>query len=249
VGSAALYFVVKNYQMAVTSNRPELASNGFHIQLASRRPLVAVDLLNSARRQPVGATPPYMPWPNYELDGSLRKIGDAPIVGAGTNVFAGYGSSARFDSTSIDASAFFLVCVSYFEDAGVRYSQAMMFERSPKTARDPAELAYAELASPISTAVKRNPEVNRAARESRLQVCYAERKQDRLCQKLRVRPRISPDTSPKPSPAAIQMQQGAPLALSFAKRDWRLSPKKRDCAENLFTDQPAASSVLLSGPS
>jgi hypothetical protein len=64
VGCAALYFVVKNYQMAVTSNRPELASNGFHIQLASRRPLVAVDLLNSARRQPVGATPPYMPWPN-----------------------------------------------------------------------------------------------------------------------------------------------------------------------------------------
>jgi hypothetical protein len=36
VGSAALYFVVKNYQMAVTSNRPELASNGFHIQLASQ---------------------------------------------------------------------------------------------------------------------------------------------------------------------------------------------------------------------
>jgi len=32
--------------------------------------------------------------------------------------------------------------------AGVRYSQAMMFERSPKTARDPAELAYAELATP-----------------------------------------------------------------------------------------------------
>ncbi len=30
----------------------------------------------------------------------------------------------------------------------------------------------------ISTAVMRNPEVNRAAREFRLQVCYAERKQE-----------------------------------------------------------------------
>jgi hypothetical protein len=92
-----------------------------------------------------------------ELDGSLRKIGDAPIIGAGTNVFAGYGSSARFDSTSIDASVFFLVCVSYFDDAGVRYSQAMMFERSPKTARDPAELAYDELASPDLDRCKAKP--------------------------------------------------------------------------------------------
>jgi hypothetical protein len=146
VGSAALYFVVKNYQMAVASNRPELASNGFHIQLASQPPLVAVDLENVGKK--IARRGEATLYALAELDGPLRKIRDAPIIGAGTNVFAGYGSSARFDSTSIAASAFFLVCVSYFDDAGVRYSQAMMFERSPKTARDPAELAYAELATP-----------------------------------------------------------------------------------------------------
>jgi hypothetical protein len=146
VSSVGLYVVVKNYQMAVASNRPELASNGFHIQLAAQSPLVAVDLQNVGKK--IARRGEATLYALAELDGQLRKIRDAPIIGAGTSVFARYGSSARFDSTSIDASAFFLVCVSYFDDAGVRDSQAMMFGRSPKTARDPPELAYAELATP-----------------------------------------------------------------------------------------------------
>ena len=83
-----------------------------------------------------------------EKSGAPVDIGTAPIIGAGTNIFPGYGSSARFDSPSITAAPFFLVCAIYFDDAGTTYEQAFLFQRSTVTARDPAELAYAELAAP-----------------------------------------------------------------------------------------------------
>jgi hypothetical protein len=146
VSLVALYLVVANYRMTVAANRPDLASNGFKIELTARPPHVVVDIENVGKKIARRGTARLLSL--TQADGAAAEIGSAPIIGAGTNVFPGYGSSARFDSASIEAAAFFLVCVAYFDDSGARYEQTFLFQRSRVTARDPAELAYAELAPP-----------------------------------------------------------------------------------------------------
>jgi hypothetical protein len=146
VSLAALYFVVANYRLTVAANRPDLASNGFNVELAARPPHVEVHLENIGRK--IARRGIATLFSLAQLDGEPVLIGTAPIIGAGTNVFAGYGSTTRFESASIQPAAFFLVCAAYFDDAGAKYEQAFLFERSQVTARDPAELAYAELATP-----------------------------------------------------------------------------------------------------
>jgi hypothetical protein len=146
VSAAGLSYIVANYRLTVAGNRPELASNGFHIELASRPPHVVVDLENIGKK--MGRRGTAKLFSMAEAAGAPVDIGTAPIIGAGTNIFPGYGSSARVDSPSIAAAPFFLVCAIYFDDAGTAYEQAFLFQRSTITARDPADLAYAELAAP-----------------------------------------------------------------------------------------------------
>ena len=144
VSLAALCVIVANYRMTVAANRPDLASNGFHVELMAQPPHVVVDLENVGKKVARRGKATLLSL--AQADGPAVEIGSAPIIGAGTSVIPGYGSSARFDSSSI-APAFFLVCSAYFDDSGARYEQAFMFQRSGGTARDPV-LAYEELAPP-----------------------------------------------------------------------------------------------------
>jgi len=146
VSVASLYVVIANYKLTLAGNRPELASNGFDIELAVRPPHVIVHLENIGRK--IARRDTAKLFSVTQLAGSPVEIGSAPIIGAGTNVFAGYGSTARFDSSSINAASFFLLCAGYFDDSDAKYEQAFLFERSQITARDPGQLAYAELAVP-----------------------------------------------------------------------------------------------------
>jgi hypothetical protein len=134
ISLTALYFVVQNYRLTIAANRPELASNGFKIDLTPRPPHIEVDLENIGRMGRRGLAKLFS---LTEADGSPTEIGTAPIIGAGTNIFPGYGSAARFDSSSIGAAPFFLVCATYFDDSGATYRQAFLFERSTLTARTP----------------------------------------------------------------------------------------------------------------
>jgi hypothetical protein len=146
VSSASLYVVIANYRLTLAGNRPELASNGFQIDLVSRPPHVVVNLENIGKK--MGRRGTARLFSLADPNGTTVEFGRAAIIGAGTSIFPGYGSSARFDSSSLTASPLFLVCADYFDDNGSIYHQAFLFERSPITARDPAELAYAELAAP-----------------------------------------------------------------------------------------------------
>ena len=146
VSSASLYVVIANYRLTLAGNRPELASNGLKIELATRPPHIEVDLENIGKK--MGRRGTATLFSLADADAAPLEIGTAPIIGAGTNVFPGYGSAARFDSMSIAASSFFLVCATYFDDSGSTYEQAFMFKRSTLNARDPTELAYAEMAAP-----------------------------------------------------------------------------------------------------
>lgn len=83
-----------------------------------------------------------------QTDEVPEKLTSIPIVGAGTNIFPGAGSSATFDPHLTDGVAFVLACATYFDDAGTRYEQAFLFERGQLTARDPVQLAYVEVAAP-----------------------------------------------------------------------------------------------------
>jgi hypothetical protein len=140
VSSASLYFVIANYRLTVAANRPELASNGFDIELTPQ-PHVVVHLENVGRKIARRGKATLFSLTN--VDGATVEIGSTSIIGAGTNVFGGYGSTARFDSPSIAAAGFFLVCAIYFDDSNAKYEQAFLFERSQV-----AQFAYTELASP-----------------------------------------------------------------------------------------------------
>jgi hypothetical protein len=141
VSLASLCFVVANYRLTVAANRPELASNGFKMGPTQ----IEVDLENIGKK--VGRRGFAKLFSLTEADGSPVDIGTAPIIGAGTNIFPGYGSVARFNSSSIGTAPFFLVCATYFDDSGATYQQGFLFKHSTLTARDP-ELPYTEMAAP-----------------------------------------------------------------------------------------------------
>jgi hypothetical protein len=72
-----------------------------------------------------------------------QKLGEAPIVGAGTNVAPGYHGSAqfRFDGGSYDR---FLACVIYYDDSNEMIPQAFAFrigkiDSDPETTLDEIE--------------------------------------------------------------------------------------------------------------
>jgi hypothetical protein len=127
---------IANYRVQTEANKPFLVSYGLKFQPA----IIELGLNNvgktTARR---GVATLFAI--GQEGD-SPQKIGSAPIVGAGTNVFAGYGSNARFTVPAIPAPAFYLGCILYFDDASTNYEQAFLFQRSTK----PDE--YEELAVP-----------------------------------------------------------------------------------------------------
>jgi hypothetical protein len=141
LSSVSLYYVVANYRLTVSGNRPDLASNGFKVELSPRPPHIVVNIENVGKKIARRGVARLLSL--SRADGAAAEVGSAPIIGAGTNVFAGYGSTARFDLPSIEAAAFFLVCAVYFDDSGARYEQAFLFQRSGAT-----DLAYEELAPP-----------------------------------------------------------------------------------------------------
>jgi hypothetical protein len=141
LSSVSPYYVVANYRLTVSGNRPDLASNGFKVELSPRPPHIVVNIENVGKKIARRGVARLLSL--SRADGAAAEVGSAPIIGTGTNVFAGYGSTARFDLPSIEAAAFFLVCAVYFDDSGARYEQAFLFQRSGAT-----DLAYEELAPP-----------------------------------------------------------------------------------------------------
>jgi hypothetical protein len=80
---------------------------------------------------------------------SLSKIDSGRIVGAGTNVFPGYGANSNFIMQTGDLPTVFLVCVTYFDEPGAKYEQAFEFERgSTLAAANYPIVKYDQMATP-----------------------------------------------------------------------------------------------------
>jgi hypothetical protein len=154
VSTVALYFVVANYRLTVAANRPELASNGLRLP-QERPPSVLVGFENVGKKIARGGTATL--YSLDQADGTPALVETAPIIGAGSNVFAGYGGSAKFESAPIAPAPFFLVCATYFDDAGNQYLQALLFGHS--TTNDPyqKELYYEEMSPPSPSRCNQQP--------------------------------------------------------------------------------------------
>lgn len=140
ISFVSLCFVVANYRLTVVANRPNLASYGLQVNLNAKPPHLEVGFNNVGKitaRRGVATL-----FSLTQAAAAPEKIGSTPIVGAGTNIFAGFGSSARFDSQSVEAAAFFLVCAVYFDESGTQYEQAFKFERGSIT--PPSDVKYDE---------------------------------------------------------------------------------------------------------
>jgi hypothetical protein len=145
VSSVALYFVVANYRLTVAANRPELASNGLRIP-QERPPSVLVGFENVGKKIARRSTATL-----YSLDqagGTPALVETAPIIGVGSNVLSGRGGSAKFESAPIAPAPFFLVCATYFDDAGNQYLQALLFGQGTTNGPYQKELYYEEMSPP-----------------------------------------------------------------------------------------------------
>jgi hypothetical protein len=145
VSGVGLSYIVANYRLAVASNRPYLVSNGLKADFDTRSLDTQVGLTNvgkvTARRGMLTL------FSLSQVDADPIKLVVVPIVGAGTNIFPGYGSNARFDPHLTDKAPFLLACTKYFDDTGASYEQAFLFQRgeiSPTT----NSLPYSEMAPP-----------------------------------------------------------------------------------------------------
>jgi hypothetical protein len=134
--------VIANYRMTVAANRPSLASDGLIVR-AKTNPPIEISFHNVGKATARRGTATLFSL--SEAEGVPEKIGSVAIGGAGANIVAGSGAWARFDPQSLEA-ALFLVCISYFDDAGTRFEQAFLFQRP--TDASPMSMGYEELAPP-----------------------------------------------------------------------------------------------------
>ncbi|WP_298111485.1 hypothetical protein [Bradyrhizobium sp.] len=145
LSTCSLSYIIANYNLTVAANRPYLVSYGMKADFDKRSADTQIGFNNvgkvTARRAVLTL------FSLSELDAKPVKLVAVPIVGAGTNIFPGFGSTARFDPHLTDKAPFMLACAKYFDDAGTTYEQAFLFQRgevSPTT----NQLPYSELAQP-----------------------------------------------------------------------------------------------------
>lgn len=145
LSAASLSYVIANYRLTIAGNRPFLASYGLIVDFDPRSLRAQVGFNNvgkvTARRGTVTL---------YSLDKAdaepEKLLISLPIVGAGTNVFPGFGSNSTFNAHLTDGAPFILVCANYFDDAGNIYKQPFLFQRSQT--QEPVQVTYTELAPP-----------------------------------------------------------------------------------------------------
>jgi hypothetical protein len=128
IAIASLCIGVANYRFNVSADRPVLDSTGLNLTLQARTP-IEIGFNNVGKKTARRGTAVLLAI-NNEGE-SPEEIGSSPIVGAGTNIFAGYGSKATFYPQAIQPAASFLVCSTYFDEAGTKYEQAFLFGRDP----------------------------------------------------------------------------------------------------------------------
>jgi hypothetical protein len=136
---ASALFSFWNYRLQRNANEPKLISTNPTIALNAQPKIVVLNLENigkqAARR---GIARLFVLNP----DGTRgQKLGEAPIVGAGTNVVTHGSAQFRFDDGSYDR---FLTCVTYYDDSNEVIPQAFAFrigkiDSNPETTLDEIE--------------------------------------------------------------------------------------------------------------
>jgi hypothetical protein len=76
-----------------------------------------------------------------------KKLGSAPIIGAGTNILPGYGSQAMVKVDMREFLGVFLACTTYLDEAGANYEQAFLFEMQSQQQPNQPMTALEELPS------------------------------------------------------------------------------------------------------
>jgi hypothetical protein len=145
LSAIGLSYIVANYRLAVAANRPFLVSNGLKADFDARSADTQVGFINVGKL--TGRRRMLILFSLSEPDARPVKLVVVPIVGAGTNVFAGHGATARFDPHLSDNAPFILACAKYFDDTGTTYEQAFLFQRG-EIDQATKQLPYSELAQP-----------------------------------------------------------------------------------------------------
>lgn len=125
VSLISLGFVIANYRLTKSAQRPNLVSASPSVNLSTRPETVIIDWGNfgtkAARR---GTATLY----TLNSDNTHREeIGTAPIIGAGTNVLPTFNGRAQFNFDMQKFLGHFLACARYFDDDGTAYDQAYLF--------------------------------------------------------------------------------------------------------------------------
>jgi hypothetical protein len=136
ISVVSLCIGIANYRLQIAANKPFLVSYGLKSDSTSME-LGFNNVGKTTARRGIATL--------FALanEGAFpQKLESVPIVGAGTNIFAGAGSNARFATPTITAPAFYLACIFYFDDASTKYEQAFLFRRGARANE------YEELAAP-----------------------------------------------------------------------------------------------------
>jgi hypothetical protein len=118
--AVAIYSLYVNYPLS----RPKLATAGPRLLDHTQPPSVLVYWNNIGKKVAQRGTA--VLFTEDDKRAHREQIGEADIQGAGTNVFPGFGGQAMFPVDMQKFHGLFLVCASYFDEAGNVYEQAFL---------------------------------------------------------------------------------------------------------------------------
>jgi hypothetical protein len=121
VALISLCYVIANYRLQKTSDRPFLASYG----ISEISPNVRIGWNNVGKKTARRGTATL--YAMRKAHSPPEKLGASAIVGGGTNIFPGFGSQAYFELPKREVPPFYLLCVVYFDDTGTQFEQAFLF--------------------------------------------------------------------------------------------------------------------------
>jgi DNA invertase Pin-like site-specific DNA recombinase len=131
ITATSLIFTISGYRLQTRANQPDLATAGPRADLRSESRAVELEFTNIGKKTARHGSATLFGVGTDKIWPHKRKLGEAPISGAGTNVVPGWNGHAQIIFRG-EIPDLFLACVVYYDDTNHIVQQAFLLEADRK---------------------------------------------------------------------------------------------------------------------